>query len=93
MVFLITGVMERRKRDDHATKKYNKWQFPFYIMLHPTNGFNDLRWTKRGSVTVATVIFAFWLVSSIMKKELSGFIFSASSSENLHLMYGRSFWQ
>ena len=83
VAFLITGVMERRKRDDHATKKYNKWQFPFYIMLHPTNGFNDLRWTKRGSVTVATVIFAFWLVSSIMKKELSGFIFSASSSEKL----------
>lgn len=84
IAFLISGVIGRRKKDDHATKKYNKWQFPFYIMFHPSNGFNDLRWTKRGSFTVATVIFGFLLVSSVMKKELSGFLYSASGSEKLN---------
>ncbi len=82
-VFLISGVVERKRKVDHASKKYKAWQYPFYIMMHPSDGFNDLRWTKRTSFSVASVILFFWLLSSIMREQLSAFLFSSSGAEKL----------
>lgn len=84
LLFLISGVVQRRRVVDHESKKYHPWQYPFYIMLHPTDGFNDMRWTKRTSFTAASVILAFWLLSSVFKSQLSAFLFNSSRAEKLH---------
>jgi len=85
LLFLITGAIERKRKVDYATKRYNKWKYPFYIMMHPSNGFNDLHWTKRGSFTVASVIISLWLLSSVIKKQLSAFMFNANYSSKVDM--------
>lgn len=81
---LISGVVQRKRAVDHESKKYKPWQYPFYIMMHPSDGFNDMRWTKRTSFTAASVILVFWLLSSVFKSQLSAFLFNSSRAEQLH---------
>ncbi len=82
-LFLVSGFVNRRRAVDHESKKYSPWQYPFYIMLHPNDGFNDMRWTKRTSFPAASVILGLWLLSSVFKSQLSAFLFNSSHAEKL----------
>lgn len=49
---------------------------PFYIMLHPIEGFSELRYHKWGSVGVATFLIFLLFISMIANRQLSGFSFT-----------------
>ena len=54
------------------------WKWPFYIMRHPFEGFEDLRWKKAYNMKVAMVIVALFFVISVCEKLLTGFLFDTS---------------
>ena len=54
----------------------NRWKTPFYIMLHPIEGFGELRYHKWGSVRTATLLVFFLFVSMIINRQLSGYSFT-----------------
>ncbi len=55
------------------------WKWPFYIMAHPFEGFEDLRWKKAYNMKVAMVIVALFFIVSVAEKLLTGFLFDTSA--------------
>ncbi len=54
------------------------WKWPFYIMRHPFEGYEDLRWKKAYNMKVAMVIVALFFVVSIADQLLTGFLHNYS---------------
>lgn len=52
------------------------WKWPFYIMAHPFEGFEDLRWKKAYSMRVAMVIVALFFIISVCEQLMTGFLFN-----------------
>ncbi len=52
------------------------WKWPFYIMAHPFEGFEDLRWKKAYNMKVALVIVALFFVISVCEQLMTGFPFN-----------------
>ena len=55
------------------------WKWPFYIMRHPFEGFEDLRWKKAYNMKVAMVIVALFFIVSVCDQLMTGFLFNTSS--------------
>jgi len=56
----------------------SKWKWPFYVMRHPIEGFEDLRWKKAYSMKVALVIVLAFFLVTVAQAQLTGFIFNRS---------------
>lgn len=52
------------------------WKWPFYIMAHPFEGFEDLRWKKAYNMKVAMVIVVLFFVISVCEQLMTGFLFN-----------------
>ncbi len=50
------------------------WQWPFYVMRHPFEGYEDLRWKKAYNMKVAMVIVALFFLVTIADQVLTGFL-------------------
>jgi hypothetical protein len=51
------------------------WQWPFYVMRHPFEGYEDLRWKKGYNMRVALVIVLAFFIVSVMRDLLLGFLY------------------
>ncbi len=52
------------------------WKWPFYVMRHPFEGYDDLRWKKGYNMKVAWVIVAAFFIISVASAQLTGFLFN-----------------
>lgn len=50
------------------------WKWPFYIMRHPFEGYEDLRWKKAYNMKVAMVIVLLFFVVSVCDQLMTGFL-------------------
>ncbi len=50
------------------------WQWPFYVMRHPFEGYEDLRWKKAYNMKVAMVIVVLFFLVTIADQVLTGFL-------------------
>jgi len=50
------------------------WKWPFYIMRHPFEGYEDLRWKKAYNMKVAMVIVVLFFLVTIGDQVLTGFL-------------------
>ena len=55
------------------------WKWPFYIMRHPFEGFEDLRWKKAYNMKVALVIVALLFIVSVCSELMTGFLFNTAA--------------
>jgi hypothetical protein len=54
------------------------WKWPFYIMRHPFEGYEDLRWKKAYNMKVAMVIVLLFFIVTVLDNLLTGFPFNTS---------------
>lgn len=47
-----------------------------HVIFHPVEGFEDLRWKKKGSMRIALVIVLLLFVAMVVKRQLTGFQFN-----------------
>ncbi len=52
------------------------WKWPFYVMRHPIEGYDDLRWKKGYNMKVAWVIVIAFFIISVASAQLTGFLFN-----------------
>lgn len=52
------------------------WKWPFYVMRHPFEGYDDLRWKKGYNMKVAWVIVICFFIISVASAQLTGFLFN-----------------
>ncbi len=57
------------------------WKWPFYIMAHPFEGFEDLRWKKAYNMKVALVIVALFFIISVCERLMTGFLFDMNEEK------------
>lgn len=57
----------------------------FYTLLHPFNGFDAVKWEKKGSIPLALVGLFLYYVSEIYKYQGTGFIFNINNQDNLNI--------
>lgn len=53
-----------------------KWQWPFHIMMHPFEGYENLRWKKSGSMIVAWVIVFLYFFVQVCDKLFTCFVYN-----------------
>ncbi|WP_199613657.1 Yip1 family protein [Paenibacillus alkalitolerans] len=54
--------------------KPEHYKFPFHVILHPFDGFWDLKYEGKGKVRVAMIILALLVLSVILQKQFAGFL-------------------
>ena len=60
--------------------------YPFYICLHPRDGFLELKANKKGSPLVVTIIVALWLFVELFYRSATGFDMNSFAAADTSLL-------
>lgn len=52
------------------------WKWPFYLVRHPFEGFEDLRWKKGYNMKVAMVMTLLFFLITVIRARMTGFLFN-----------------
>lgn len=63
-----------------------KLMYPFYSMVHPIDGFEGIKWSKKGSIGVSILILLCFFLSQILRTVLTGFAFNMTRPERLNIL-------
>ncbi len=55
-----------------------KWKWPFYVVKHPFEGFEDVRWKKAYHSKVALVIVLCFFIVNVCQHLMTGFIYQTN---------------
>jgi len=58
-----------------------KWKYPFYILRHPVDGYQEMKNNKKFSMTAANLILVSWVVLSILNWGYIDFDFRTNFAE------------
>lgn len=67
-------------------KTLNSLKYSLHVIFHPFDGFWDLKHEKRGSLGAANIILFILVLTLILQRQLTGFIFNNNISEDLNIM-------
>ena len=74
------------KRSDHWLKAYlDDLKYAFYVIVHPFDGFWDLKYEKRGSIASALTILVCVSITYILAYQYTGFIFNYNDIRRLNI--------
>jgi len=59
-------------------------KYGLYILFHPFDGFYDLKHEKRGSLKSSLILFSLFVISSIVKRQLTGYLFNPYNITSLN---------
>lgn len=91
LVVLIVGVVLLRKyRKKHPKKKLaiedgGKLRYMFHTVVHPFDGFSELRYNKKYSVKYATILALLWFFVSCLNYNYNGYIFNSDSASDFNM--------
>lgn len=63
-------------------KSNNVWKYAFYVLVHPFDGFWDLKWEKRGRLKVSLTILFLSILTFITQRRYTGFVINTFRSSN-----------
>ncbi len=89
VVLLVAAwiVIAKKTNTAAAASKPGRYVSPFYVMVHPFSGFEEIRFQERGSVVVACVLLAFTFLSHIVRMQFTGYTFNGYSGETINIPY------
>ncbi len=62
------------------------WKYPFYIMLHPSVGFQELKYNKKGSKLIVSSILLLWFLEEVIYKMNTDFDFNTVSPDDINVI-------
>jgi len=62
-----------------------KWKFVSYVVLHPVEGFDEMRYKKGGSLSVSIVLFLAFLFSIICQQKYTGKQFAFANDATISI--------
>lgn len=86
-IWMWKRLMAYRLAKLQKSPHYQKAVLPFRTMLHPFQGYDDVKWNGKGSIPIAGVILLAWFVLTILNRQLTGFIFAPVGSENFNSLF------
>lgn len=69
------------------TEQISKYRYPFYILKHPIDGYEELRFNKKGSMLIANIILFLWFLLGVINDQNTGFIFNNIRPEDYNIIF------
>ena len=66
-------------------KYLDSLKFSFYVIFHPFKGFWDLKHEKRGSMAAAMTFVVLLIITYILRRQYTGFIFNENDPKELNV--------
>lgn len=63
----------------------SKWQYPLFILLHPFDGFSELKYNKKGSMGLGVFLVILWYIGEVFSQSTTDFAFNISRPDRLDL--------
>lgn len=63
----------------------SKFKYPFYIIFHPFDGFQELKYNKKGSLPYAVFFVLIWYISEIISKSATDFAFNMNRADQIDI--------
>lgn len=82
---IVSYVRRNKKTEDFA--EIGRIRYPFYTMIHPIKGFDNLKNDKKGSILYANILVLLFFIESIFSKLNTGFLFNPNRVENFNIVY------
>ncbi|MDF2838055.1 MAG: Yip1 protein [Paenibacillus sp.] len=64
--------------------KQEHYKFPFHVILHPFDGFWDMKYENKGKLRVAAAIVLTLILSVILQRQFAGFLVNFNDPRNLN---------
>lgn len=61
-------------------------KYSLHVIFHPFDGFWDLKHEKRGNLAAANIIIAVLMLTLVLQRQLTAFIFNSNTAEDLNLL-------
>lgn len=62
------------------------YAYPFYILLHPRDGFQELKYNKKGSVLITGGLVFLWLVTEVFYQSYADYDFNPTQRADLLIL-------
>ena len=59
----------------------------FHLLIHPVDGFEEMKYRKSGSPAVASIVVFLWFILSAVERQYTSFRFNAYDIDNLNIVY------
>ncbi len=93
LIFLLAkglGWINKRNTHPQYADKHgtflNKVLYSFYIMLHPFDGFWDVKHEKRGNAKAASLVAVFLIVARVISKFFTNYLFNSAYGTEISIM-------
>lgn len=64
--------------------KPEHYKFPFHVILHPFDGFWDMKYEGKGNARIAMIILALFVLNVILQRQFAGFLVNFNDPRNLN---------
>ena len=82
-VFIVIR-LGRRKAGGQFYQEFGIVRNPFYTMVHPFNGFWEMKYENKGRLKIAAGIVFLLVIGTIIKRQYSGFVINYNNPEQLN---------
>ncbi|MWV43719.1 DUF1282 domain-containing protein [Paenibacillus sp. HJL G12] len=82
---IVAGVkLAGRKTKGQFYQEFGIVRNPLYTILHPFNGFWEMKYERKGRLSVAFIIVALLVIAMIVKRQFNGFVINFNDPEQLN---------
>ena len=89
LAVIIAGIViisKKRKGKQHISlEKGDNFKYYLHIMRHPFDGFSELRYNKKFSMSTAFCLLIIYFFISCLNQNYNGYIFNGNSAENFNV--------
>lgn len=84
-VLAVIGFTLYRRKHPKVKKtpldKWGKTAYLFYTVIHPFDGYSEMRYNRKGSTLIANILVFLWFMVEAIKFNYRGFIFNSNEPE------------
>lgn len=87
LIFAVSLYIKRRGKKGAESKTAADLKYPFYVLIHPFDGFWDLKYEKRGRAYVSTLLIFITIAAMTLERSLTGFAVSSTPGYKVDIAY------
>ena len=68
-------------------EKMSPYAYPFYILIHPFDGFQEMLYNRKQSVGISLQILLLWFLAAVLYRQKLDFAFNANDPNQFNVFY------
>ncbi len=90
LLLVVREVLKRKgiiKAEKVPLDQGGKGRYLLYTVMHPIDGYQEMRYNKKYSLTLANIAIFFFFFSSVIMSLYSGFIFNGTTADTYNMIF------